>query len=109
MNFADKITMTPIGTGASMGMHESQLLFYKNIIGRSPQFWKPIYPKSREKFPQQLNDISFEKFIEGINRVEPSLIRTEADELTYALHIMVSYELEKKMFEEDIDFQKLLA
>ncbi len=107
MNIADEITMTPIGTGASMGMHESQSRFYENVIGRSPQFWKPIYPKSQETFPQQLNDISFEKFIEGINRVETSLIRTEADELTYALHIMIRYELEKKMFEEDIDFQKL--
>lgn len=107
MNIADEITMTPIGTGASMGMHESQSRFYENVIGRSPQFWKSIYPKLQETFPQQLNEISFEKFIEGINRVETSLIRTEADELTYALHIMVRYELEKKMFEEDIDFQKL--
>ena len=107
MNIADKITMTPIGTGASMDMHESQSRFYENMIGRSAQFWKPIYPKLQETFEKQLHNISFDNFIESINRVQASLIRTEADELTYALHIMVRYELEKKMFEEDIDFKQL--
>lgn len=107
MNIADNITMTPIGTGASMGMHESQSRFYENIIGRSSKFWNPIYSKLQKTFPKQLNNISFDHFIEAINKVEANLIRTEADELTYALHIMVRYELEKKMFEDDIDFQKL--
>lgn len=107
MNIADEITMTLIGTGASMGMHESQSRFYENMIGRSSQFWKTIYPKLQETFEKQLHDISFDQFIESINRVQASLIRTETDELTYALHIMVRYELEKKMIEDDIDFQKL--
>lgn len=107
MNIADEITMTPIGTGASMGMHESQSRFYENIIGRSSMFWKPIYPKLQETFTPQLNDVTFEHFIKAINKVETNLIRTEADELTYALHIMIRYELEKKMFEEDIDFKQL--
>ena len=107
LNIADDITLTPIGTGVSMGMHESQSRFYENIIGRSSNFWKPIYSKLQETFPKQLQSISFEQFVEAINRAEASLIRTEADELTYALHVMVRYELEKKMFSEDIDFDQL--
>lgn len=104
---ADEITMTPIGTGVSMGMHESQSRFYENVIGRSANFWQPIYPKLQEIFKEQLSAVSFEHFVEAINKAEASLIRTEADELTYALHIMIRYELEKKMFEEDIDFDTL--
>ena len=106
-NIDDEITLTPIGAGTSMGMHESQSRFYENIIGRSPLFWKPLYPKLQDTFSPTLDDISFEHFIEGINKVEASLIRTEADELTYPLHIMIRYELEKKLFNEDIDFKQL--
>jgi carboxypeptidase Taq len=90
-----------------MGMHESQSRFFENIIGRSPAFWTPLYGKLLELFPQQLKDVSKERFVEAVNKVEPSLIRTEADELTYSLHIMIRYELEKMIMEEEVDLKKL--
>lgn len=107
MNIDDDITMTPVGSGASMGMHESQSRFYENIIGRSEEFWKPVYPRLQTFFADNLEEVSLEQFVQGINKVEASLIRTEADELTYPLHIMIRYELEKKMFAGEVDFEKL--
>lgn len=107
MNISDNITMTPIGVGASMGFHESQSRFYENIIGRSDLFWKPIYPRLQKAFEPLLDDVTLQHFIDGINKVQPSLIRTEADELTYSLHIMVRYEIEKKMFESSVDYHQL--
>ena len=96
---SDEISETPLGSGASMGMHESQSRFYENIIGRSKAFWEPIYGKLVETFQEQLSDIPLDQFVQAVNHVEPSLIRTEADELTYCLHIMIRYELEKMIFE----------
>lgn len=96
---SDEISETPLGSGASMGMHESQSRFYENIIGRSKAFWEPIYGKLVETFPEHLSDIPLDQFVQAVNHVEPSLIRTEADELTYCLHIMIRYELEKLIFE----------
>ena len=107
MNIDDDITMTPVGSGASMGMHESQSRFYENIIGRSEEFWKPVYPRLQTFFADNLEEVSLEQFVQGINKVEASLIRTEADELTYPLHIMIRYELEKKMFAGEVDFEQL--
>lgn len=105
-NIADEITLTPANQ-VSMGRHESQSRFYENIIGRSQNFWKPLYPKLKALFPKQLEDITFDHFIEAINKVEASLIRTEADELTYSLHIMIRYEIEKKLFSEEVDYDTL--
>ncbi len=106
-NIPDDMSLTPIGVGTSMGMHESQSRFYENMIGRNPLFWKNLYPKLQNIFIDNLNDISFDQFMDGINKVEPSFIRTEADELTYPLHIMIRYEIEKKIFSEDVDFDEL--
>ena len=103
----DEITQTVIGEGTSMGMHESQSRFYENVIGKNKAFWEPIYPKLVETFPEQLKEVSLDRFIQGINKVEPGLIRTESDELTYALHIIIRYEIEKMIFEEDVDVEKL--
>ena len=97
MGIEDEITLTLIGTGTSMGMHESQSRFWENVIGRSEAFWKPIYPKLQDTFPEQLGEVSLKQFIKGCNKIEPGLIRTDADELSYCLHIMVRYELEKKL------------
>lgn len=83
--------------GASMGMHESQSRFFENIIGRSRAFVGVLFPKLQALFPEQLGDVDADLFYRAVNRVEPSLIRTEADELTYSLHIMVRYELEKQL------------
>ncbi|MDR0924270.1 MAG: carboxypeptidase M32, partial [Hungatella sp.] len=96
-----------VGQGTSMGMHESQSRFFENIIGRSQAFWVPIYKKLQELYPEQLKEISIEQYMDAINKVEPSFIRTEADELTYNLHIMIRYELEKMIIEEDVDLKKL--
>lgn len=104
---SDEVTMTPVQGGASCGMHESQSRMFENVIGRSRAFWEPIYGKLQETFPEQLERIPLEEFIRIINRVHPDLIRTEADELTYCLHIMVRYEMEKKMIEEECSVDEL--
>ncbi|MDD5864591.1 MAG: carboxypeptidase M32 [Firmicutes bacterium] len=93
----DCYNYTALAGGVSMGIHESQSRFYENIIGRSPAFVHAVFPKLKELFPEQLADVDEEKFYRAVNKVEPSLIRTEADELTYCLHIMVRYEIEKQL------------
>lgn len=85
--------------GVSMGVHESQSRFYENIIGRSRAFIELIYPKLQQLFPEQLDGVSAVDFHKAVNKAEPSLIRTEADDLTYALHIMVRYEIEKQLID----------
>lgn len=108
MGIDDELTQTPAGQGASMAMHESQSRFFENIIGRNEAFWVPVYGKLQEIFPEQLGGVSMEQFVKAINKVQPGMIRTEADELTYSLHVMVRYELEKIMVEdEDFDIEKL--
>jgi len=98
MGVDDALTGTPAGSGISMGMHESQSRFYENVIGRSKEFWLPLFPKLQETYPKELSDVSLDDFIAGINKVEPGAIRIEADELTYSLHILIRYELEKEIF-----------
>lgn len=107
MGIADDLTMTPIGGGATMAMHESQSRFYENILGRSEAFWKPLYPKLQETYPEQLAGISLETFLRAINKSQPSLIRTEADELTYCLHILIRYELEKLLIAGELCVEDL--
>lgn len=85
---------TILSDGASMGIHESQSRFYENIVGRSKEFWFGILEKSKFKY-NELSELTLEEIYKGINEVSPSLIRVEADELTYSLHIMVRYEIEK--------------
>lgn len=93
----DCYNYTVLGGGVSMGIHESQSRFYENIIGRSQAFVHAVFPTIQEMFPEQLKDVDEAMFYRAINKAEPSLIRTEADELTYALHIMVRYEIEKQL------------
>ncbi len=90
---------TFLGGGVSMGIHESQSRFYENLVGRSLAFVKLIFPKLQELFPEQLAGVTAEMFHKAVNKAEPSLIRTEADDLTYALHVMVRYEIEKRLIE----------
>lgn len=106
-NIAADFTQTPLGTGVSMGMHESQSRFYENMIGRTKSFWQPIYPVLQAMFPQPFQDVTLDAFILSINQVQPSLIRVEADELTYPLHIMLRYDLEKLLFSGDIQVRDL--
>lgn len=93
----DCYNYTMLSGGASMGIHESQSRFYENLIGRSRAFTGFIFPKLKELFPEQLDGVDAEMFYRAVNKVQPSLIRTEADELTYCLHIMVRYEIEKQL------------
>ena len=93
-NISEDLKETILSDGASMGVHESQSRFYENIIGRSREFWYGLLEKSKDKY-KELEDLSLDEIYKGINEVSPSLIRVEADELTYSLHIMVRYEIEK--------------
>ena len=97
LNICDEVQYTRLGNGVSTGVHESQSRFYENLIGRSKPFLEAIFPKMREFFPEQLKDVTAERFYHAVNKVQPSLIRIGADELTYCLHIMVRYEIEKRL------------
>ncbi|MTH52112.1 carboxypeptidase M32 [Bacillus mangrovi] len=97
-NISEELEGTPLCSGTSYGIHESQSLFYENFIGRSFGFWKRYYETFRSFSPEQLQSVSLEDFYFAINESKPSLIRIEADELTYSLHIMIRYEIEKELF-----------
>jgi carboxypeptidase Taq len=94
-----KYERSPLSGGASLAIHESQSRMWENLVGRSLPFWEHFYPRLQEFFPSQLGDISLDTFYKGINRVEPSLIRVEADEATYNLHIMLRLEIELALME----------
>lgn len=93
---------TPLCTGTSMGIHESQSRFWENTIGRSRAFWSRYYGDLQKLYPEHFTSVAMEDFYRGINEVKPSLIRIEADELTYNLHIMIRYELEKALFSGEL-------
>ena len=97
LGICDEVQYTSQAGGVSMGVHESQSRFYENLIGRSRPFIEAVFPKMKEFFPEQLADVTAEQFYRAVNKAQPSLIRTEADELTYCLHIMVRYEIEKQL------------
>jgi carboxypeptidase Taq len=90
---------TPLGTGASWGVHESQSRLWENIVGRGRPFWEHFYPVRRNAFPDQFNGTECETFYRAINKVRRSLIRTDADEVTYNLHIMLRFGLELELLE----------
>ncbi len=107
MQVDESLDGTNLKNGASMGIHESQSRFYENVIGRSKAFWKCHYAKLQSLFPENLNDVSLDEFVLGINWVESSFIRVEADELTYPLHILIRYEMERAIFNEGVDLETL--
>jgi carboxypeptidase Taq len=90
---------TPLGRGASIGVHESQSRLWENVVGRGRSFWQHFYPLLQRAFPDQLSKVPSETFYRAINRVERSLIRTDADEVTYNLHIMLRFGLELDLLE----------
>lgn len=90
---------TPLAGGASLAIHESQSRMWENLIGRSLPFWEHFYPRLQAYFPEQLGKVDLLTFYKGINKVEPSLIRVEADEATYNLHIMLRLEIEIGLIE----------
>lgn len=103
LGVADELQYTCLAGGVSMGIHESQSRFYENIIGRSKPFLTALLPRLQACFPGRLSGLGAEELYRAVNRVEPSLIRTEADELTYSLHVMVRYELEKKLIAGEME------
>ncbi len=98
---------SPLGEAISLGIHESQSRLWENCVGRSRPFWQHFYPILQEHFSDQLKNINLDEYYAGINIVRPSLIRVEADELTYNLHIMVRFEIEKALIEGDLDVDAL--
>jgi carboxypeptidase Taq len=98
---------SPLGEGASLAIHESQSRMYENLVGRSYPFWTHFYPRLQELFPSQLGNVDLDTFYNGINKVEPSLIRVEADEATYNLHIMLRLELEIALMEKEFEVDDL--
>lgn len=107
LGIRDDLTQTPAGQGASMGMHESQSRFFENIMGRNRNFWVPIYGNMQEIFGSPLKEVSLDDFLAAVNKTIPGLIRTEADELSYCLHVLVRYEIEKLMIEENAEIDSL--
>jgi len=99
---APELSRTPLGRGASAGIHESQSRMIENLVGRSRDFWRAHFPDLQAAFPQQLGRTDAESFYGAINKVQPSLIRVEADELTYNLHIILRFELEQAMLGGDL-------
>lgn len=95
------------GGGGSMSLHESQSRFYENIIGRSKEFWKQHFPVLKNQFKKQLKGVTLNDFYKYINQASASLIRTEADELTYPIHIMIRYDIEKELFSNQIEVNDL--
>lgn len=97
----------PLASGATSGIHESQSRFWENIVGRGLPFWQHFYPELQRRFPQQLGRVTVEEFHRAINRVERSLIRTDADELTYNLHVMIRFDLELALLEGQLEVERL--
>ena len=97
----------PSGEYVSLGIHESQSRIWENNIGRAKYWWKFIYPKLQNVFPEQLATVSLDDFYKAINKVQPSLIRTSSDELTYHVHVMIRYEIEKELLEGRIEVEDL--
>jgi len=98
---------SPLGGGASLAVHESQSRLWENLVGRSLPFWEYFYPRLQQVFPAQLGHVSLEQFYRGVNRVQPSFIRVEADEATYNLHIMLRLEIEIALIEGKLQVKDL--
>ncbi len=97
----------PVADGTSMGIHESQSLFYEQFVGHNESFWKYNFEALKAESPEQFEGVSIDEFLRAINASKPSLIRIEADELTYPLHIMIRYEIEKGLFNGDLEVKDL--
>jgi len=107
MGFKKEIHDNILADGCSMGIHESQSRMWENMVGRSKEFWKYWYPKLEKSFPRNLKNISIEDFYRSINTVQPSLIRVEADEVTYGMHIILRFELERDIIEGNVNVSEL--
>ena len=104
---ADSLLRTPLATSPSLGLNESQSRTWENLVGRSSPFWEHWYEPLQETFPEQLGEVGLETFLAGINRAEPGLIRVEADETTYSLHIMLRFDLERQLVDGSLSLDDL--
>ncbi|MEL7170140.1 MAG: carboxypeptidase M32 [Bacteroidota bacterium] len=93
------LARSPLASGTSLGMHESQSRLWENQVGRSRPFWQRWYPKLQDRFPAQLSAVPVDAYYRAINRVGPSFIRVEADEVTYNLHVMLRFEIERALID----------
>jgi carboxypeptidase Taq len=99
---ARSLERTPLANAPSLGLNESQSRTWENLVGRSQPFWAHWYEPLQSTFPDQLGDVSLDEFLAGVNRAEPGLIRVEADETTYSLHIILRFDLERQLIEETL-------
>lgn len=106
-NISKDLIGTSLCEGTSMGIHESQSLFYENIVGRDLSFWKHNYPLLKKYAEGQFDDVELTQFYQAINESKPSFIRIEADMLTYPLHIIIRYEIEKGLFNDEFEVKDL--
>jgi len=107
LGFGENVKGNLLASGTSLGIHESQSRTWENVIGRSYSFWKYYYPELQKYFPENLENISLDNFYKGINKVEPSLIRVEADEVTYNLHIILRFQLEQELISGSLSVKDL--
>jgi len=101
------LARSPLARGVSLGMHESQSRMWENLVGRSRPFWRHFFPRLQELFPDELSGYDTERLYREVNAVEPSLIRVEADEATYNLHIILRFELEQAMLADEFPLEQL--
>ena len=106
-NLSSNYIYQPLGQATSLGIHESQSRYYENILGRSMEFWKYYFPQFKEITGDIFSDISVESFVHAINNVEPSKIRVTADEVTYSLHVIIRFEIERDLISGKISLDEL--
>lgn len=109
LGFSGEIRGNLLAAGTSLGLHESQSRTLENIIGRSRPFWNYFFPRAKGFYPEALGDVTSEDFYRGINQVRPSFIRVNADEVTYSLHVILRYELERALLEGSLSVEDLPA
>jgi carboxypeptidase Taq len=106
-NCSDEYSMAGLDHGVSLGIHESQSRFLENMVGRSAAFWQFFLPRLQGVFPELLKDVTVDSIHQALNVVEPSLIRTEADEVTYNLHIILRFEVEQELMKGTVDVKDI--
>jgi carboxypeptidase Taq len=106
-NVDQRFARTPLAEGVSSAFHESQSRLWENLVGRNLSTWRFFYPKLQDEFPDHFADVSIETFHRALNKVEPTMRRVDADEVTYSLHIILRFELERAMLSGDLDLRDL--
>ena len=107
LGVGENIQGSILATGVSLGIHESQSRFWENMVGRSRAFWKHFYPEFRKTFKAQTEGVELESFYRAVNKVSPSFIRVEADEVTYSLHVILRFEIEKALLSGSLKVSSL--